>query len=94
MPIYVIFVALIAATFASAYVACEENDAACHSLEAMQLTNEVRVRHGKGVQLRAGPKAMLNNALDHSTFMAQTGNFEHQNLGEAARKVQCNVFIS
>lgn len=74
--------------------ACENSDATCHSLEAMRLTNEVRVRHGKSGSLRPGPQAMLDNAVKHSRFMAASGAFEHQDLGSAAREVQCGMFIS
>lgn len=73
---------------------CADSDAACHSLESMRLTNEVRARHGKSGQLRPGPQSMLDNAISHSQFMAETGNFEHQDLGAATSKVQCNVAIS
>lgn len=74
--------------------ACENSDATCHSLEAMRLTNEVRTRHGKSGSLRPGPQAMLDNAVKHSRIMAETGAFEHQDLGSAAREVQCGMFIS
>lgn len=42
---------------------CAADDAECHCLKAVAITNEILGDAGKG-PLKVGPKAMLNNAID------------------------------
>ena len=71
---------------------CTDGDIDCWCLEAMKITNDIRAKAGKG-PLKAGPVAMLKNAVDHSKDMSSTLGMVHQDLSEATDKVGCDVFI-
>jgi hypothetical protein len=70
---------------------CADNDYECLCVKAVSVNNEIRARHGKNAKPVAGPKRMLQNAVDHSKELKVA--FEHQDLTEAKHKVQCGVFI-
>jgi hypothetical protein len=72
--------------------ACSTTDYACLCLKAVEENNRIRQRHGKDAKPVAGPKSMLQNAVDHSKELP--ASFTHQDLSEAKRKVGCGVFIS
>lgn len=73
--------------------ACAENDADCMCMEALRITNEIRAKVGKG-PVMVGPKNMLRNAANHSKAMSDYLGMEHQDLGEAAEKVGCDIFMN
>jgi hypothetical protein len=59
----------------------------------VDITNEIRARHGKSGKVVAGTQSMLDNAVKHSKDMSET-SMEHQNLGAASAEVGCGVFIN
>jgi uncharacterized protein YkwD len=61
---------------------------------AVDITNEIRARHGKSGKVVAGTESMLNNAVKHSQEMATSLGLEHQTLSTATAEVGCNVFIN
>jgi hypothetical protein len=72
--------------------ACSATDYECLCLRAVEENNRIRQRHGKDAKPVAGPKSMLQNAVDHCKELP--GSFSHQDLSVAKHKVQCGVFIS
>jgi hypothetical protein len=71
---------------------CSESDYDCLCMKALDENNRIRMRHGKTSMPSVGPVRMLQNALDHTKTLP--AKFEHQDLIVAAKKVQCDVFIS
>lgn len=52
----------------------------CMNKKAVDITNEVRCRHGECTKLISGPMVMLNNAKDWSKTQMRKGALEHQPL--------------
>ncbi|GAB0495800.1 hypothetical protein MMPV_007106 [Pyropia vietnamensis] len=89
-------VAVTSLSTASAAASCGANDDVCWNAEALRLTNDVRVRHGRGrvPPLAPGIKPALANARYHAEAMAVRLGLVHQDLRDAARSIGCGVFVS
>lgn len=75
----------------SSSTSCTLSDTVCMSMVALNEVNKIRAGVGKAA-LSGGTMAMLQNALSHSSALADQERLRHQNLKETS--LGCNAFFS
>jgi uncharacterized protein YkwD len=75
----------------SVRAACGTTDYSCLNKRALDLTNRIRGKYGKG-GLQDGTLSMLKNALEHSKSLAYS--FRHQDLTYVTDQIKCKIFCS
>lgn len=91
MTVLCMLCALVGAQSGLGSAMCEYHDSECWNTIAVQYVNEIRANYGKE-PLRLGTESMLQNAVKHSTYMLNTGDFNHQELSSVTTEIGCNIF--